>query len=240
MTALALLAVLLGLWPNATPLRAQALVDLELILAVDTSLSVDAEEFTLQMQGLGRAFAHPAVIGAIQAAGDRGIAVMLMQWSDRHQQHVSLPWTRITDAASAQAVGQRIEAIPRAFGGGGTAIGGAVETALSLFQRSGTSAPRRVIDVSGDGIDNRGPFTRTFWAQALSAGVTINGLAILNEDPFLDRYYERNIIIGSGAFVLTATDYEDFARAILAKLVREIADTPVADVPMTRRQLGHR
>ena len=236
----ALLLAFAGLGPSLPPVLAQEAVDLELVLAVDTSLSVSAQEFALQMQGLGRAFASPAVIAAIRAAGDRGIAVTVMQWSDRHQQHHSLPWTRVTDAASARAVGARIAAIPRAFGGAGTAIGGAVEAALGLFQGSGTIAPRRVIDVSGDGIDNRGPFTRSFWDEAALAGVTINGLAILNEDPYLDLYYQRNVIAGTGAFVTTAADYEDFARAILAKLVREIADAPVASLPSAGAQLGRR
>ena len=234
------LLALAVLWPTVRESRAQVTVDLELILAVDTSLSVSAEEFALQMQGLGQAFASPAVIAAIQAAGDLGIAVTVMQWSDRHQQHSSLPWTRVADAASAQAVGRRIAAIPRAFGGAGTAIGGAVEAALAHFRNSGTNSFRRVIDISGDGVDNRGPFTRSFWPEAASAGVTINGLAILNEDPMLDVYYQRNVIAGTGAFVTIAADYEDFARAILAKLVREIANAPVASLPPSTRQLGER
>ena len=211
-TAGLVLALLLAL--GASKGEAQEPVDLELILAVDTSLSVDEKEFALQMQGLAYAFAHPAVANAIRAAGDLGISVTLMQWSDRHQQHVSLPWTRVRDAASAQRVAQQIAGIPRAFGGAGTAIGGAIAAALPLFETSGTTAPRRIIDVSGDGIDNRGPFTRRFWADAAKAGVTINGLAILNEDPKLDLYYQRSVIYGTGAFVITAVDYDDFARAI--------------------------
>ena len=215
-------------------------VDLELILAVDSSTSVNAEEFALQMHGLGQAFASPAVAAAIRAAGDRGIAVTLMQWGDRHEQRVGLPWTRVTDAVSAQAVGQRIAAIPRAFGGGGKAIGSAVAAALSHFDSSDTQSPRRVIDLSGDGIDNRGPFTRKFWAEAADEGVTINGLAILNEDPQLDSYYRNNVIVGTGAFVITAANYQDFARAIVLKLVREIANAPVAESPAPPLQLGRR
>ena len=228
------------LWPGARQALSQDAVDLELVLAVDISLSVSDAEFALQMQGMAFAFASPAVAAAIRAAGDLGIAVTLIQWSDRRQQQVSLPWTKVTDAASAQQLAARIATIPRAFGGAGTAIGGAISSALPLFDANGLSAPRRIIDISGDGIDNRGPFARTFWADAARAGVTINGLAILNEDPKLDLYYQRNVIFGPGAFVITAVDYDDFARAILAKLVREISDVPIAERTTSQPQVGQR
>ena len=203
-------------------------VDLELLLAVDTSLSVSNLEFHLQMQGFAQAFRHPAVISAIRAAGDRGIAVALMQWSDRNQQATSVDWMRISDAVSANAFASRVERTGRAYLGAGTSISGAIVASLPAFAKNKFEAPRRVLDISGDGIDNRGPNPFNLRPRALAAGVTINGLTILNEEPFLDRYYESTVIAGTGAFVVAATDYEDFARAIVAKLVREIAQSPVA------------
>lgn len=208
--------------------RGEEPVDLELLLAVDTSLSVSQPEFRLQMNGLAQAFRHPAVLGAIRAAGDRGIAVSLLQWSDRQQQVSSIDWMLVRDATSAEAFAARIETTARAFAGAGTSISGAILAGVQTFDRNRFHAPRRVMDISGDGIDNRGPSPYSVRPRAAAAGVTINGLTILNEDPFLDRYYERSVIIGAGAFVLAAADYDDFARAIVAKLVREISPGPVA------------
>lgn len=225
-----MLATLVALLPPAEG-RAAELVDLELLLAVDTSLSVSNAEFHLQMRGFARAFRHPAVLAAIRAAGDRGIAVALMQWSDRNQQVTSVDWMRVSNAVSANAFAARIERTRRAFAGAGTSISGALVAGVPAFARNGFEAPRRVMDISGDGIDNRGPSPFSLRPRAEAAGVTVNGLTILNEDPHLDRYYERSVITGTGAFVMAAADYDDFARAIIAKLVREISLGPIAELP---------
>ena len=219
---------------------AAEVVDLELLLAVDISLSVSSSEYNLQMQGLAEAFRNPAVHRAIQAAGDHGIAVSIMQWSDRSQQHMSVPWTRIRGEGQALELASLIAATPRAFGGAGTSIGGAIKAALPRFFENDFVAPRRVIDISGDGGDNRGPSPEYLRSSARSAGVTINGLAILNEDTNLDLYYERRVIVGTGAFVIAAADYEDFARAIITKLVREISTGPIADATPAEHQLTER
>ena len=206
-------------------------MQLELILAVDTSLSVSNEEFALQMGGLADAFRSEQVIGAIRGVGDHGIAVTLIQWSDRTQQRAVVDWSLIRDAAGAFAFAERLDRAPRHFDGAGTALAKAVLFAIPLFQNNGLEGDRKVIDVSGDGIDNRGPLPYNARRVAVAAGITINGLAILNEDQYLDLYYAENVIGGSGAFVMTAADYRDFAQAIARKLIREIGEPPVAQGP---------
>jgi len=206
-------------------------VDLELLLAVDTSSSVSAEEFDLQMRGLSEAFRHPAVLAAIEAVGDLGIAVALIQWSDARNQFVAIDWTEVRDEASATALADEIDSSPRFLIGGGTAIGGALEFALRQFELSPFAGLRKVIDLSGDGRTNQGADPAEQRDLAVERGVTINGLAILNEDVYVDRYYRVNVIGGTGAFVMTAADYEAFADAILQKLVKEIAGVPVAAAP---------
>jgi hypothetical protein len=206
-------------------------VDLELVLAVDASSSVDRTEFHLQMVGLAGAFRHPKVHAALRAAGDLGIAVTLLQWSGANRQNTAVPWTAVDGPESAVALAARIEATPRYVIGGGTALGSAMEVAAGRFADNGFEGRRRVIDVSGDGRANQGRRPETVRDRAVAAGITINGVAILNEEWALDRYYRDSVIGGTGAFLLTATDFDDFARAIIAKLVREIAGAPIAGRP---------
>ena len=206
-------------------------VDLELLLAVDTSSSVSPEEFDLQMRGLAEAFRHPAVMAAIRATGDLGIAVSLIQWSDSKNQFVAVDWTVISEPEAAQAFAEDIDNSPRFLIGGGTAIGSALQYSLRQFERNAFQGRRQVIDISGDGRTNQGIQPGGIRDQAVAQGITVNGLTILNEDLYVDRYYRYNVIGGTGAFVLTAADYDDFADAILEKLVKEIAGVPVAQAP---------
>jgi len=222
----------LGAWLSAWPLPVQAEpVDLELVLAIDTSISVNRQEFTLQVAGLARAFRDPRVHAAIRAAGDRGIAVSLVQWASHNEQAVMIGWSKVQDPDSALRLADDIARMPRHFAGYGTAISSALQFCTDLFFGNGFEARRRIIDVSGDGSDNRGPMPSRNRNVAVSLGITINGLAILNEEPNLDFYYDRHVIGGSGAFVMTANDYIDFADAIVAKLVREISQGPIAAAP---------
>ncbi len=224
-------AIGLGLaWSQPASAQEQD-VDLLLCLAVDASSSVSTEEFDLQMRGLALAFRDPAVVQAIRASGDLGIAVSLIQWSDSRKQAVAVDWTAVRDEADATALADAIEAAPRYLIGGGTAIGGALEYALRQFQGSGFRARRLVIDVSGDGRTNQGVQPADVRDLAVAEGVTINGLAILNEDPTVDSYYYANVIGGTGAFVMTANDYEAYGEAIQTKLIKEIAGVPVAGSP---------
>ena len=216
------------------PAHAGQTVELELMLAVDASSSVDDGEFALQMRGLSQAFRNPDVQTAIRDAGGSGIAVALMQWSDGVRQIMPVEWTLLRDAATATAFADRIAATGREIPGGGTAIYGAVNFAFHEFGRSGFDGRRRVIDISGDGRSDLIVPTLAARDQALAHGISINGLAILNDYPTLDQYYRANVIGGAGAFVMTAVDFEAFAAAIIAKLIREISQTPVARGPSTR------
>jgi Protein of unknown function (DUF1194) len=209
-------------------------VDLELVLAVDTSSSVSPDEFNLQMQGLAHAFRDPAVQGAIQAAGDLGIAVAMVQWSDNRKQTVAIDWQMIQDAPSAEAFAREIDNTPRFLIGGGTAIGGAVNFSAHQLRINRYEGRRKVIDVSGDGRTNQGSNPARARDDAVAQGITINGLAILNEDQLVDRHYLANVIGGTGSFVMRADDYSDFARAIVDKLVKEIAGVPIAALPAAR------
>ncbi len=215
-------------------------VDLELVLAVDTSSSVSPDEFNLQMQGLAAAFREPAVHAAIQAAGDLGIAVAMVQWSDNRKQTLAISWQMVRDPGSALAFAGAIDATPRYLIGGGTAIGGAVNFSAFHLRTNRFEGRRKVIDVSGDGRTNQGSNPARARDDAVAQGITINGLAILNEDALVDRHYLANVIGGTGSFVMQADDYADFARAIVEKLIKEIAGVPIAALPPAKSPGGPR
>ncbi len=206
-------------------------VDLELVLAVDASSSVSAAEFALQIQGLARAFRDPRVLQAIRASGDLGLAVSLVQWSDNRKQFLAVDWTLVAGPDGALAFAEEIADTPRFLIGGGTAIGGALKFAMRLLDGNDFQGRRRVIDVSGDGRANQGAHPARVRDRAVALGITINGLAILNEDLAVADYYRAHVIGGTGAFIMTANDYESYALAILIKLVREIAGAPIATRP---------
>jgi hypothetical protein len=216
--ALLLLAVGLG-----GPARAQTMVDLHLLLAVDASGSVDAARFELQRKGYVAAFRAPPVLEAIRGGGTQSIAVALFQWTGPLQQAGIVPWTLIKDEASAETVASLIETTPRKLFGGGTSISGAIDTAMKWFPQSPFKGERRVIDVSGDGSNNRGRSVTRARDEAIAADVVINGLPILAWEPNLDYYYKENVIGGPGAFMIVARDFDTFADAILKKMITEIA-----------------
>ncbi|MCP4327743.1 MAG: DUF1194 domain-containing protein [Alphaproteobacteria bacterium] len=218
--------------PAQTENSARKLVDLELVLAVDVSSSVDLQEFHLQMKGLAQAFRDPAVLDAIELAGPNGIAVSLIQWSDWYNQELSIDWMHINDAAGAAVFATEIDGVARYGNGGSTAIAGALQFATRQLEINDYDAARLAIDVSGDGSANQGAQPGDFRDIAVAKGITINGLTILNDNFRLDDYYINNVIGGHAAFVVRADDYFDFAKAILHKLVREIAGPPVAIGPL--------
>ena len=205
-------------------------VDLELVLAVDASASVSDAEFDLQVGGLAEAFRHRSVAQAIRAAGDLGLAVAVVQWADYRQHALSVDWAVLRDAASARQFAEQVEGVWRSMSGN-TGIGGAIEFAILQLEGNGYAGRRRVIDVSGDGRSNQGSAAWLVRDLAVARGITVNGLAILNEDPTLDRYYLTNVIGGPGAFVMTANDYVAYRLAILTKLVTEISGPPTAARP---------
>ena len=209
------------------------------MLAVDTSASVSNHEFELQMGGIANAFRHPEVITAIESYGGRGIAVTLVQWSSGDQQAQTVPWHHVYDRFSADELATVIGRTRRMFGVNTTAIGSALRFSARLFSGNGFEGRRRTIDVSGDGRSNAGLIASTERDRAVADGIVVNGLAILNGDNTLKRYYRINVIGGPGAFVDTAEDFVDFARAIRDKLIREISPI-VSELPAVRRTArGH-
>ncbi len=214
------LAAAIGL---PTVAGAQRMVDLQLVLAVDASGSVDASRFELQKQGYADAFRHPRIVAAIRSGPARAIACTMMQWTGPAMQVHAVPWTLLDGEEAISAFADAIEAAPRQLFGGGTSISGAIDQGLRLLAASPFRATRRIIDVSGDGANNRGRPVTEARDAAIARDVRINGLPILALEPGLDTYYRDNVIGGPGAFVIAAESYETFAAAILNKLILEIA-----------------
>ncbi len=229
----AILVALLFGTPMA-PVHAEPTVDIALVLAVDVSLSIDAEEFALQRAGYAAAFRNKRVVDAITAGSRQAMAVTYLQWSGAREQQQIVGWHLITDRASAAHFADALAAADRVVAGGSTSLSGAIEASGRLLEHSGYLADRRIINISGDGSNNSGRLPIFARDEAIAEGITINGLAILKNEPFLDDYYRANVIGGHGGFVMTARDFDDFAEAILAKLIREIASLPNPQPP-TRR-----
>jgi hypothetical protein len=206
-----------------TSVLAQTPVDLQLVLAVDASGSVDQWRFELQQRGYVAAFREPRVLRAIQSGAMQAIAVTMVQWTGPALQMQVLPWTLINDVATAHAFAAAIAATPRQLFSGGTSISGAIDYAVPLMSESQFKGARRVIDVSGDGVNNRGRSAASARDDAVRAGIIINGLPILALEPDLDRYFSDHVIGGPGAFAIAAKSYDTFAEAILKKLIREMA-----------------
>ncbi len=203
---------------------AEAEVDLQLVLAVDASGSVNQRRFDLQKQGYASAFRNPRVLNAIRSGISQAIAVTMIQWTGPRLQIHVVPWMVVKDEASAEALAAAIETTPRRLFGGGTSISGAIDYArLIVLAQSPFTATRRTIDVSGDGANNIGRPAALARDEAVRYGITINGLPILSVEPDLDHYYFENVIGGPGAIMVPADSYESFAEAILKKLIQEIA-----------------
>lgn len=218
---LALVAFLILILAGHRTAYAEA-VDMALVLAVDVSASVDASEYRLQHEGIARAFEDPQLLASIKAGRHGAIDVMMLEWSDPDRQTVAVDWKRVHDRASAMAFAADVRASTRSSDGL-TAIGNALLAAGAAFQRLGDQATRHVIDVSGDGMANIGPPPAAVRDALVARGVTINGLAILASEPWLDTYYDRDVVGGTGAFLYQVKDFQSFAAAIRQKLLAEIA-----------------
>jgi hypothetical protein len=197
-------------------------VDLILVLAVDCSYSVDSREFRLQMDGIGHAFRTRQVQRAIESGPLGRIAVTAFQWSDAENQSLSTPWTVINGPASAEAFAQKMFTMERELAEGGTAIGAALLFGAAALIAAPFTALRKVIDVSSDGRNNRGEIVDLARDEVIARGITINGLAILNEWPTLDKYFQNSVVGGPYHFVLPANDYDAYKEAIYRKLLKEI------------------
>lgn len=217
-------------------------VDAEILLLMDVSGSVNTTEYNLQKTGYKNAFESTAVHNALSNTTN-GVAVQLVQWSGATQQAVSVSWTHLTGAASANAFAASIDAMARSFSGS-TGLGEAISVGSLMFgtetggAANGFESTRQVIDVSGDGADNTGTIsTAAGRTAALNAGVdVINGIAILGESGLLS-HYTNNVIggtngNGSPAFVLTASTFGDFETAITNKLAAEITGTGIPEPGM--------
>jgi hypothetical protein len=197
-------------------------VDLMLVLAVDSSGSVDMEEFALQRRGYAAALTNPEVLASIRSGANGAIGIALFEWSGPQLHADVIGWTRIDGEAAAAAVAAKLVVAPRTIFGGGTSISGAIDHSRELLRTSPFVAPRQVIDVSGDGRNNRGRALASARAEALAEGIVINGLPILGSELALDRYYEDEVIGGPGSFMVVADGFDDFARAVLRKLLRDL------------------
>lgn len=205
--------------------HAETQVDLQLVLGVDASGSVNQYRFELQKRGYIAAFRNPRLVAAVRSGLNQSIAVTMFQWTGPRLQREVIPWMLVHDEASATAIANAIENVPRLLFGGGTSISGAIDVAVQLFARGDYRGARKVIDISGDGANTSGrPVTRAR-DEAVAAGITINGLPILSIEPDLDEHYQEFVIGGEGAFMIAAKSFEDFAEAVLKKLIAEIASS---------------
>lgn len=229
-TALILAAPILAALLLPTPRAAQAAepVDLELVLAVDSSASVDYTEFNLQLQGLTLAFEDPELASAIAAGPFGAIAVTLIEWSSAERQAVSIPWTVLRNAEDARAFAGAISAAPRLVITGATSLSSSILFAAGLFDAGAYEGTRRVIDLSGDGYNNQGTALSIARELVVERGITINAMAIENQVPGLGDYFEQSLIGGFGAFMIRATDYQDYIGQIRRKLLREIRPAPIS------------
>jgi hypothetical protein len=208
-------------------------VDLELVLAVDVSGSIDTVEAKLQREGYMGALASEAVIAAIQSGILGRIALSYVEWAGYEHQATLVDWQVIASRADAEAFVAALAAAPlrRARR---TSISGAIEYASPMFAANAIESTRQVIDISADGPNNSGPLVSTARDLALAQGIVINGLPIINDrpNPFglrtmrdLDLYFKNCVIGGPGAFIVVAESFDDFASAVLSKLILEISDS---------------
>lgn len=244
----ATLAVLL----SVEAARAETPVSVELVLALDSSISVDGFEFKLQMEGIARAFRNPEVIDLIER--ERGVAVTLFQWSGEVDESRMIPWRLLRDRASILAFADQVEATQRNPNREFTGIGQAIDFGVRLIVGNAYAGERLKIDISGDGADNIGTLTAETHRRAGAYGIVINGLPVLtrivdysdripthtNVDYYgLETYYRNKVIRGPGAFVEIAHEYDDFARAFLRKLRREISPPPISRARPAPTRLAH-
>jgi hypothetical protein len=197
-------------------------VDLALILAIDVSGSVNAERWELQRRGYEAAFKSPEVMQALTSGQHKAIAVTMVEWSGANHQRQVVDWMIITDQLSAETFASAMAEAPRVYSDW-TSISAALDFVVPLFRKSGVEAGRKVIDVSGDGVNNAGRPINEARDEVVAQGIIINGLAILSDYEFLDGYYQDHVVGGAGAFMEVVKDYSTFSQAVLSKLVREIA-----------------
>jgi hypothetical protein len=218
----------------ASARAAEEPVDVLLVLAVDVSRSVDEDEARLQREGYRNAVSDPVVVEAIRGGMIGAVGIAYVEWAGAEYQRLVLPWTRISTPADAFAWATRLDEAPRASLSW-TSISGALDFSARVLAEAPFEAARRVIDVSGDGVNNSGGPVEAARDKLLADGVTINGLPIMNDRPTfgrlppvpLDEYFRESVVGGPGAFVIPAEDFQVFGHAVKRKLIREIAGTDI-------------
>ncbi|MER0239968.1 DUF1194 domain-containing protein [Fulvimarina sp. MAC8] len=222
---------------SGTGTRDDQPVDVELVLAVDVSWSMNDEEQIIQRNGYAAAFRSQEVQEAIFDGVHGAIAVTYVEWAGEFSQSVIVPWTLLDSKASADAFAYRLATEPPNRRRR-TSISGAVSYGARLFDKNGFIGLKQVIDISGDGPNNQGPIVTTARDQAVAAGIVINGLPLMTSDASLswatidnlDEYYEACVVGGRGSFVIPVNDWPQFAQAVRRKLVLELAsDWPIDD-----------
>jgi hypothetical protein len=206
-------------------------VDVELVLAVDISYSMDLEEQRLQREGYIKALTSPEVLQAIRNGPNGRIAVTYFEWAGANTQRIVVPWQVIDGPETADAFVAKLTSAPisRWYR---TSISGAILFGQELFEGNGYHAPRRVLDISGDGPNNHGVLVEDARDRALKAGIVINGLPIMINNgrrsvfdmDDLDDYYSDCVIGGPGAFMIAITERDQFVSATRQKILREVAD----------------
>lgn len=202
-------------------------VDLALCLSVDVSASIDFDEFGLMLGGYAAALRDAEVQAAITGGPRQAIALAVLFWSSPGQRELILDWTRIASGEEAVAVADSLESAPRLPAPGSTGLGEGMLAGLAQLGRCPAPAGRLVMDVSGDGRHNTGRAPAPVRDLAIEAGITINALAVLNEEPDLLEHYQTEVIGGPGCFAMSCADYADFAEAIRRKLLREVRGEPL-------------
>ena len=204
--------------------RAASACGLALVLAVDVSGSVDVDEYDVQMRGLAAGLRDGIVTDALV---DQQAYVTVVQWSGSSRQEQSIPWVQLRSVADVAALADRVAQAPRRWRNYSTAIGEALSLSVDAFETV-SWCERKVIDVSGDGVSNEGESPRAVHPVLREKEIIVNALAIETEDTDLTAYFFENLIIGEGAFVVTANGFEDYPEQIRRKLQRE-----------TTKQLSH-
>jgi Protein of unknown function (DUF1194) len=215
-------ALLVPLLISAASGADRTVTNIELVLALDCSASVDGREFRLQIEGIAAAFKDPKVQRAVENLKPFGAAVTIVQWGAPGETKQVVPFTLLLDGRDAKAFGFRASLIPRWLRASETSIATAIGDSTEMIDTNAFDGQRKVIDVSGDGRDNSFVDLESARLAAKTAGITINGLAIESDDAGLATYFQDNVVTGADAFVERAADYEDFARAIREKLLREL------------------
>jgi hypothetical protein len=226
----ALMGSLAALASGTTAARAETPVDLQLVMAVDVSRSIDEVEAELQRRGYIEAMTNERVIDAVLSGENRRIGVCYVEWAGTHYQQTVIDWMLIDSARAARAFSDKLSESPRTSQSW-TAVGAALATSAQRFQSSPFTSKRRIIDISGDGRTNDGPPAELVRDRLVAEGFVINGLPVMMnrqnygrpQDAMLDKYYEENVIGGPGSFMIVAANFDDFSRAVRSKLIREIS-----------------